>query len=889
MDLDTVIRARHPESELTQEAFDEMDEAAINLLRSLSTMANLQLIMGDRPSTKPHGRPETSEGERNYLQDLTARVDEVAKLGADFERLHKLMQYLLSPSDITKERNFSLAIGPYPLFTLPPGDPGELAIGRLTIWRRILKTLPGMPQYLDEYSRVSLEITAKSPGRGVFDEGPGNRVSSVIGAIFQEFRRLNCVKKTTHEIRLHVSDELYTACPGREHNLDMFISGCPGGNLIWQNAQCGDFPFDGTPLSELLQQNLFRPIGFQAYHDKTAARKFTSGTKAQVALGLSRCLMDFFDKGLELASHSWIADNVHFRETSTKAKEEKRRLLYVSLRPSLDQNAASDMAKMFNKGSPVVLSFAKLLLEVLYGEAVKIQVKSNENDNFSSWLELGKIVEDLRRDPDGGPLTSKYLEVVDNCLKLWATLSNGNDRTDPSSTIQFMRKAIYEKIVHKLELIAGSESTNRTSSDAMASHERRKRKTQDPMLNESPAKKPAAHLLRVPFVSSSSGLVNGQNSGVSPRDFVTATKIEDSEQATEDDDAGSHGRLSLYDEQGKTNEREQKAAEGHLKDLINCMGRYIKPRENGGQDVKKPIKVAIIDSGIDLDDSWISGRSTQIVATRNWTGGETDDCADTCGHGTHITRLISKIAPAAEIYIAKVSKRKKFDPEVAGQVAQVRTLAPGWRELTRYQLMKAIEWAVGVWKVDIISLSMAMDGEDPRIKKALDKVLSPPHDNPKKVVVMAAASNWGGNRRIAFPASCRGVICVHSTDGHGNPSNTNPTAQKGKDFAVLGMSIKSSVKNKDKERTNVYISGTSFATAIGVGIAANVLEIAKGDPTFWDEVKGRLCSSWGVSCVFKIMSEERAGYRNVMPWRLFDGRPEEDVYRDIKNALEPDV
>jgi hypothetical protein len=37
------------------------------------------------------------------------------------------------------------------------------------------------------------------------------------------------------------------------------------------------------------------------------------------------------------------------------------------------------------------------------------------------------------------------------------------------------------------------------------------------------------------------------------------------------------------------------------------------------------------------------------------------------------------------------------------------------------------------------------------------------------------------------------------------------------------------------------------------------------------------------------MSGERGGYRNVMPWRLFDRRSEEDVYRDIKDALEPDV
>lgn len=242
MDLYTVIRAQHPESDLTQEAFDEVDQAALNLLRSLSTMANLQLPMGKKASTDLGMSSKASESQENYNTELRAKVDEVAKLGADFERLHKLMRYLLSPFVIAEERHFSLGTGPFPLFTLPPGDPGELAIGRLTIWRRILETLPGMSQTFDDSSHVSLETTAESSGRGAFDESLGNRVSSVVGAIFKEFRYLSCVRKTTHEIRLHVSDELYTTRPGREPNLDMFISSCPGSNLIWQNARCGDFP-----------------------------------------------------------------------------------------------------------------------------------------------------------------------------------------------------------------------------------------------------------------------------------------------------------------------------------------------------------------------------------------------------------------------------------------------------------------------------------------------------------------------------------------------------------------------------------------------------------------------------------------------------------------------
>ncbi|RSM19538.1 hypothetical protein CDV31_001698 [Fusarium ambrosium] len=549
--------------------------------------------------------------------------------------------------------------------------------------------------------------------------------------------------------------------------------------------------FDGASLSELLRRDVFKPIDVQAYLDKTADKKFDLATKAQVALGLSRCLMDFFDKGLELASHSWVADNVHFRELPANNEGGKRCLLYVSLRPNLGHDAASDMAKMFNSGNPVVLSFAKLLLEVLDGRDINISIKPHDDDNILSWSELGDVVERMLRDRRGDPFASQYLEVVEGCLGLWATLRSFDNRTDVSAT---------------------------------------------------------------------------SRPGVSAEDEVAAAEEEEVTDPAEDD-LGGYGRSSLYDDQGETSQSDRIAAKGYLSDLAESTKRYIKPLTQDTPNERRPIKLAIIDSGIDLDNPRIRARKEQIGDTRNWTSDKPDECDDGCGHGTHVTRLILEVAPAVKVYIAKVSQRKKLDSKVSGQIAQ------------------AIEWATGVWEVDIISLSIGMDGEDGTIKRALDKVLDPPRGSPKKVVVMAAASNWGGNRHIAFPACYEDIICIHSTDGFGNPSKTNPTPQKGKDFAVLGMSIKSSSKGKDKKRVEEYISGTSYATAIGAGIAANVLDFVRRDPKLWEDEKGWLNSSWGMSRVFRRMSEERRGYRYVTPWKLFDGRPEEEVWRDIRGAL----
>jgi hypothetical protein len=73
------------------------------------------------------------------------------------------------------------------------------------------------------------------------------------------------------------------------------------------------------------------------------------------------------------------------------------------------------------------------------------------------------------------------------------------------------------------------------------------------------------------------------------------------------------------------------------------------------------VKVAILDTGIDHMHESISG----YVESRVIMGycGFVDDIdeskeatQDTDGHGTHIAALVARIAPWAEIYIAKIAK-----------------------------------------------------------------------------------------------------------------------------------------------------------------------------------------------------------------------------------------
>lgn len=291
-------------------------------------------------------------------------------------------------------------------------------------------------------------------------------------------------------------------------------------------------------------------------------------------------------------------------------------------------------------------------------------------------------------------------------------------------------------------------------------------------------------------------------------------------------------------------------------------------------DIADPVRIAILDSGIDTENPFLiedqQRADPRIKEARSFIHGtEPHEIRDEIGHGTHALGLLLKVAPGAEIYVARIARRETLDSNTYDDIA------------------KAIDHAVTQWKVDIISMSFGIREYHERMSTAISNALN------KRTLLFAAASNDGANLGRAFPADYPSVFCIHSTDGNGNPSNFNPTASETDvNFSLLGEHVSSywpAGMNGHDQFVNV-MSGTSVATPIAAGLAASVLSFVRQQDQHIAVESERL-GQWlkrdnSMDAVFKSMVKQRRGlgYDYITPHVLFDcGSTSEDVYGKIKD------
>lgn len=218
-----------------------------------------------------------------------------------------------------------------------------------------------------------------------------------------------------------------------------------------------------------------------------------------------------------------------------------------------------------------------------------------------------------------------------------------------------------------------------------------------------------------------------------------------------------------------------------------------------GQTTGDPIKVAIVDTGIDVKHPDLVDNLKGGVSTVSYTTSYNDDN----GHGTHVAGIVAAldneigaigVGPKIDLYAVKVLDRRG-----SGYLSDV---------------IEGLDWAI-TNRVQVVNMSLGTSSDIQSFREAVQKVKA------AGIVQVAAAGNSGGS--VIYPAAYPEVIAVSATDQTdiiASWSSRGPEV----DLAAPGVSIYSTYKGQ----TYKTLNGTSMASPHVAGAAALVLTTTLG-------------------------------------------------------------
>jgi subtilisin family serine protease len=215
-----------------------------------------------------------------------------------------------------------------------------------------------------------------------------------------------------------------------------------------------------------------------------------------------------------------------------------------------------------------------------------------------------------------------------------------------------------------------------------------------------------------------------------------------------------------------------------------------------------PVKVAIVDTGIDVKHPDLKDNLKGGVSTVNYTTSYNDDN----GHGTHVAGITAAIdneigvigvGPKIDLYAVKVLDRRG-----SGYLSDV---------------IEGLDWAIQN-KMQVVNMSLGTASNILSFQEAVQRV------NAAGIVQVAAAGNSGGS--VSYPAAYSEVIAVSATDKTDTIASWSSRGPE-VDLAAPGVNIYSTYKGS----TYKTLSGTSMASPHVAGTAALVLTTTIGN---WD-------------------------------------------------------
>ncbi|GAW16570.1 hypothetical protein ANO14919_060020 [Xylariales sp. No.14919] len=300
--------------------------------------------------------------------------------------------------------------------------------------------------------------------------------------------------------------------------------------------------------------------------------------------------------------------------------------------------------------------------------------------------------------------------------------------------------------------------------------------------------------------------------------------------------------------------------------------RVERAKRYASANVPKPVRVAIIDTGINQNSFDL--QKYHELNCRGEMFSETQDShwwlsADS--HGTQMAKLVTAIDPHCELYIAKVGDHKT--------------------DITRGAVSRAIRGAISEG-ADVISMSFALEPGDSQSMSELEKAIqAAAHEG---IVMVCSTADEGENKPDALPAIYKETISIAACGSTGKPVDESNTTSvnfffQGEDIlhetfsptasasSMTGspLSVTTSGGGGDHHRGQAgsssieRISGSSVATAIAAGVASLFLACCRLDGLKFDDTR-RLKR---VRKIFKAMTGttiEQQNAKYVRPALVFE-------------------
>ncbi|KAK2032675.1 subtilase [Colletotrichum zoysiae] len=383
-----------------------------------------------------------------------------------------------------------------------------------------------------------------------------------------------------------------------------------------------------------------------------------------------------------------------------------------------------------------------------------------------------------------------------------------------------------------------------------------------------------------------------------PLDYALATTYEIKSNNLHDNisRANEASAMGYFDHQDEDQLEKREAADEWLRHLDGVHDLVYECQDLCEEAVKQAtrVKVAVLDTGFQLpevlqENYESEGRinfqqsDTFVSATK---GDATHDWKVDCdGHGSRVGQIILRVAPTADLHVAKVFRTKGdlADPEMAVEV--------------HGRIAEAINRATHEWQVDMIIMCFGFDQLIPLIRKAMDNALL----SNKPPLFFAATSNDGAHKRTSWPARDISVIGISSTTGNGDVSSFNPPEKDAHPILYAfgeGVPIEVAASRNPEKLITKYVSGTSYATPVAAGLAANLLGCIRmlvettlqgEDRALYSHVPRDLEQMRGMLAVLRrhMRREHVCGVKSLLPWdflkiQLLDNKK---ILNDVAETL----